>query len=405
MSSSKFVGVMGSELIGTDPYNVHAWSGISRHFFGECTAQGILQRAFGVEVNQLLRRALMLRSFSPDRTRWRRRFYLDTTYYEQLTRKIARSFTDQDRGCDVLQIGGIYRLRPLLEPRCSLYSYHDGNLAQALRSPEFARGISRRRIDRALAYERSVYESIDLIFTMSDYLRNSFVEDFGVPEGRVRTIGAGVNLERLPEVAADRTYDNKRLLFIGAAFARKGGQHLLEAFRRMRLAHPTAELYIVGPRSLSIPAGLSAGVVYLGFLSKHDPAQRTRLEQLLTTSSLFVMPSLYEPFGIAPLEAMAYGIPAVLTDAWAFPEMVRPGVNGELVKLGDAADLAEKLIELLRDPERLHRMGAAGRELVAARFTWPAVVGRLREQLAGRNAVVADHSARTATKDGRQANA
>jgi glycosyltransferase involved in cell wall biosynthesis len=400
MSSSKFVGVMGSELIGTDPYNTDSWSGSSRHFFGECIAQGILQRAFGVEVNELLRRALMLRSFSPDRARWRRQFYLDTTYYDLLARKIARSFTDQDHGCDVLQIGGIYRLRPLLEPGRALYSYHDGNLAQALRSPEFALGVSRRRINRALAYERSVYESMDLIFTMSDYLRSSFVECFGVPEGRVRTIGAGVNLERLPEVAADRTYDNKRLLFVGAAFARKGGQQLLEAFRRVRIAHPTAELYIVGPRSLSIPAGLSGGVRYLGFLSKQDPAQRSRLEQLFATASLFVMPSLYEPFGIAPLEAMAYGIPAVLTDAWAFPEMVRPGVNGELVKLGDAADLAEKLIELLGDPERLLRMGAAGRELVAARYTWPAVVSRLREELAGGSSAAADRSAPAAAMNG-----
>jgi len=71
----------------------------------------------------------------------------------------------------------------------------------------------------------------------------------------------------------------------------------------------------------------------------------------------------------------------VLTDAWAFPEMVTPGLNGELVKAGDIADLADKLITLLHDPDRLRVMGAAGRALVADKFTWPAVVGRLRTGL------------------------
>jgi alpha-maltose-1-phosphate synthase len=386
MNSRKLVGVMGSGLIGADPYHEASWSGSSQHFFRECSAQGILHRAFGVEVNEVLRRALMLRNFSPDRGLWRRKFYLDTAYYDLLSKKIAGSLEDSDRSCDVLQIGGIYNLRALLPSNRRLFSYHDANLAQALRSPEFPKELSRKRVARALNYERRVYDSIDVIFTMSDYLKGTFIECFGVEANRVRTIGAGINLESMPNVLANKVYNNKKLLFIGANFNRKGGPQLLQAFQSVRAAHPTAELYIVGPRNLTVPAELSAGVVYAGFLSKKDPVQMGQFAQILALSSLFVMPSLYEPFGIAPLEAMAYGIPAVLTDAWAFPEMVTPGLNGDLVKAGDVTDLADKLIALLSDPDRLAAMGAAGRELVATKFTWPAVVGRLKAELALANA-------------------
>jgi glycosyltransferase involved in cell wall biosynthesis len=372
---------MGSGLIGDDPYHEASWSGSSQHFFRECSAQGILQRAFGVEVNEVLRRTLMLRNFSADRGLWRRKFYLDITYYDLLARKITGGLRDEDRDCDVLQIGGIYNLRPLLSSDRRLFSYHDANFAQALSSPEFPREISPKRIARVMKYERDVYDGIDVIFTMSDYLRSTFIESFGVAPSRVKTIGAGINFESLPEVTAHKTYDTKKLLFIGANFQRKGGPQLLQAFQQVRTAHPSAELYIVGPRNLTLPAEVSAGVVYVGFLSKKDPAQMRRLAEILATASLFVMPSLYEPFGIAPLEAMAHGIPAVLTNAWAFPEMVTPGVNGELVKVGDAGDLAEKLIALLNDPSRLAAMGAAGRAIVESRFTWPVVVGRLKAEL------------------------
>ena len=372
------IGVMGSGLIGTDPYEENSWSGSSRFFFAECGRQRWLHRAFGVDAPAVLRYPLMLRNFSSDRELWRQRFYLDTTYYRVLSRRIVAGLRPDEGAHPVLQIGGIYNLRPGIGSSRKLYSYHDGNLAQHRLSPQFPAGVSARRVARALAYERAVCEGIDHIFTMSEYLRRSFIEDFGVPAGRVTTVGAGINLESLPAPAPDKDFDSRKLLFLGSDFERKGGIELLHAFRRVRIAHPDAELNIVGPRQLQIPSGLAAGVNYHGFLSKKDPQQRQRLERLLRACSLFVLPSRYEPFGIAPLEAMAYEVPAVLTRRWAFPEMVQPGVNGELVELGDADELAGKLIALLRDPDRLRDMGRAARVMVMERFTWPKVVQKMR---------------------------
>lgn len=377
----RVTGIIGSGMIGTDPYDARSWSGSSRYFFRECDAQGVLNRAFGVELSRLRRLPYILRNVAADRHVWRHRLYLDTGYYDALSREIAHRLEPRDLDGGLLQIGGIFHLRPLVPAATPICSYHDGNIAQARKSPYFPAGITAARIARAVDYERRVYDSLDHIFTMSHYLRQSFIDDFGVPPGKVTVIGAGVNIDGVPDVQP-RDFSAQRLLFVGIDFHRKGGPDVLAAFREVRRALPRAELHIVGPATLDIPADQRDGVTMHGFIAKNQPDGRARMEMLWRTASLFVMPSLYEPFGIAPLEAMLYGVPCVLSDAWAFPEMVTPGVNGDLVPPRNAAALAESMLRLLGDPDGLERMGQAGREMVLRDFTWPAVVRKLRASLA-----------------------
>jgi glycosyltransferase involved in cell wall biosynthesis len=190
----------------------------------------------------------------------------------------------------------------------------------------------------------------------------------------VFVVGAGVNLTECPPFNPDKDYSAPRVLFIGVDFARKGGPQLLEAFRIVRETMPHAELHIVGPAEIpEIPIG----VVFHGRLSKSDPQQKLKLESLLRDCSLFVLPSLYEPFGIAPLEANLFQLPCLVTDAWAFRETVTAGVNGDRVEKGSIDDLAAKLLELLANPEQLAVMGKNGRELVLRKYTWSAVADRM----------------------------
>ena len=377
----KLVGIIGSGLMGRDPFDRRSWSTLSYFFFSALQQRDALHRAFGVEVPRLKRLGYIARNVHPDRETWRGRFYNDTGYRDALTAEIGRQLQPDDFDQRFLQVGALYDVPSLVNGRTACYSYHDGNLAETLRSPYAPKGLGRRNVDRALRYERSVAQGMSHVFAMSDYLRHSFINDLGVLPERVATIGAGVNLDAIPEPIEDKRYDSMEVLFIGVDFPRKGGWTLLNAFQAVRDKHPRAVLHIVGPKSLTIPPGLDGGVIVHGYLSKSVPDDRRRLDDLMKRCCLFVMPSLYEPFGIAPLEAMVHQLPCLVTDGWALRELVTPGLTGDLVECGSVDDLQAKLAGLLSAPDRLRQMGAAGRRFALENYTWDRVIARLLETI------------------------
>lgn len=362
--------------VGADPRSPKTWSGVSVFLLKAMEQVNILDRAVGLEIPSLTKNFLMARNFNRNRAVWRAQFYFDPAYRRALT-KTAKRFPATSPF--LFQIGHQFSL-PDAFPQNKCISYHDGNLPELLRSGFGLRGVSRQRIDLALRYEEQTAGQMTAVFTFSEYLRQSFISDYHVPAERVINVGAGINLAEIPDIDVDKDYSAPRILFIGIEFGRKGGPQLLDAFRIIRDAIPAAELHIVGPASLD---NLPPGVIFHGRLSKADPDQKQKLESLFRTSSIFVLPSLYEPFGIAPLEAMLYQLPCVVTDDWALRESVSPGFNGALITKGAVDDLAQKIIQLLSNPDSLALMGRQGRERVLQKYTWPTVVGRMAIALNG----------------------
>jgi len=362
--------------VGSDPQSEKTWSGISRFLLSAMDRAGILDRAVGIKVPRLHNSFLLAKSFNRNRSVWRSHYYFDPAYRRALTHAAKRvSVTNPV----LLQIGHMFSL-PDAFPDKKCISYHDGNLAVRLNSGFGLAGVSPRRIDQALRYEEQMAGQMTAVFTFSEYLRHSFISDYHVPAERVFNVGGGVNRTEFPSPAPHKDYSEPRILFIGTDFARKGGIQLLQAFRMVREAMPGAELHIAGPAKLM---ELPPGVVFHGHLSKDDPYQNQELESLFRDSTLFVLPSLYEPFGIAPLEAMLYQLPCLVTDAWALRESVMPGFNGDLVPKGSIDGLATKILSLLADPSRLAKMGRQGRDLVLRQYTWSAVVDRISAAVRG----------------------
>ncbi len=131
------------------------------------------------------------------------------------------------------------------------------------------------------------------------------------------------------------------ILFVGKTFVPKGGPELLEAFARVRRAHPAARLAIVAS---SAPAALPPGATFHGLLGKEA------LARLYATASIFALPTRREAFGLSFVEAMAFGLPAIGSRIEAIPEIIADGETGLLVPPGDPAALAEAISTLLGRP-------------------------------------------------------
>jgi len=156
------------------------------------------------------------------------------------------------------------------------------------------------------------------------------------------------------------------LLFVGNLIPRKGVHELLTAFMEVVHARPEALLLLVGNgteeaalRRRVEDQGLQASVRFIGFLS------HTELPLLSAVANAFVLPSRYDPWPAAVLEAMSVGLPIVTTDAVGMvPEIVRDGENGLVVPANAPSALANALLRVLSSAPERRRMGDRSLEIV-----------------------------------------
>jgi glycosyltransferase involved in cell wall biosynthesis len=194
----------------------------------------------------------------------------------------------------------------------------------------------------------------------------------GRPE-QYRVIPNGVPLERF---ALARSPVRGRILMAGRLARPKRPDLALRALAAVRARIPEAELHVAGDgplrpeaERLAAELGLSGAVRFLGY--------REDVPELLAGSECVLLASDYEGCPLAVVEAMAAGVPVVATDAGGVAELVRPGHTGLVTPRGDFAALADGLEEVLVDPERAARLGAAGRRTAESGLSLEGMVGRL----------------------------
>jgi alpha-maltose-1-phosphate synthase len=238
-------------------------------------------------------------------------------------------------------------------------------LANTLQLAELPRR-TRRRMEAEI-------EQADRILLLTSFQRQTFIES-GVGEEKLIVIPLGVQIDAFRPVPRkeDRPF---RVLFAGQLTQRKGLSYALEGFRKAAI--PGAEFVLVGPvvgsgrpwRGLS--GVRQVGRVPFGAL----PSQFQQCD-------VFVLPSLVEGLPQTLLEAMACGLPVVVSENTAGPEVVRDGAQGYVVPIRDPDSIAERLRELFENPERRRTMGAEARRK-AEELSGDAYGVRIAEALRG----------------------
>lgn len=248
--------------------------------------------------------------------------------------------------------------------------------------------------------EKVSIEGAAAVIAVSEGMRADVLSNYpAVDPAKVHVVYNGIDAEQYsPDPATDvlERYgvdtSKPSVVFVGRITRQKGVPVLLRA-----AAHLDPEVQLVlcagapdTPELGAEVAGLveelrktRSGVIWLsGMLSKRE------VIQLLSHSTLFACPSVYEPLGIVNLEAMACGTAVVASKVGGIPEVVADGETGLLVPPDDPDALAESINALTRDRDRAKAMGTAGRERAQSQFDW----GKIAQQTAELyRSVVASH--------------
>lgn len=247
--------------------------------------------------------------------------------------------------------------------------------------------------------ERTAYENADGVIAVSQAMREDVHSLYGVPYEKIRVIHNGIDLDqyrptRNPSVLTQYGVDPERpfLLFVGRITRQKGIIHLVKAIKHL---NPGVQVVLCAgaPDTPEIGREMEDRV---NEARRESPnpivwiphiVPKEDIIVLYTHASLFVCPSVYEPFGIINLEAMACGTPVVASAVGGIKEVVVNDRTGLLVPFDPigptefeprdpdrfARDLAAAANTLLDDPERMKRMGLRARERVEHFFSWTSI--------------------------------
>ncbi len=359
-----------------------SWSGISKSLVDHLRSAGHAVVSGNVDLDGPDRWLGAAVTFAIDRRRWGTRFHLTGVPFHLRSRRAAQLIAAHRERLDIIvQVGATFQ--PLRRGTIPYYLCCDSNIRMAERGVAWgysdAVTLTRDELARVRERELRVYRQAAGIFTLSEHLRRSFIEDLGLPPARVHAMLAGPNFDaaRIPSTLPRDAEDHPpTILFVGRQFHRKGGDVLIEAFRRVRERIADARLLIAGPSSLELP---QPGVTVLGDLNKNQEAGWAALVAAYGSADVFCLPTRFEPFGIAFIEAMYFSLPCVGTDAWAVPEMIAEGETGFTVPIDDVDALADRLLRLLGDRALARRMGRAGRARAERQFTWEHVIRRMMQ--------------------------
>jgi glycogen synthase len=232
--------------------------------------------------------------------------------------------------------------------------------------------------------EKTAVEAADRVIAVSGKMREDILQHFACDPARVVVIHNGIDPDRFRHTDARDHLErlgvrSPYVLFVGRITDQKGIFHLLEASRLLP-AGVQVVLCASAPDTPEIEerlrkaVGTLPNVRWINEMVKHEV-----VTQLYSHAAVFCCPSVYEPFGLINLEAMACETPVVASAVGGILEVVEDGKTGLLVPPGKPEALAEALTRILDNPELARRMGRAGRARVEARFSWASVAERTEQ--------------------------
>jgi len=242
--------------------------------------------------------------------------------------------------------------------------YHDPYIVSDVQDP-FSAALRRTNTQQRFPYSKPLkipnwfvhlpLFTSDVVVALTNWEKTEVMK-FGVPEEKITVIPNSIDVskyERPVKLNFKKRFsiDGEMLLFLGQPSRRKGYEYLIKSVPGLKKKFPDIKIVFAGYRrggeleGVCKSLGVEKDVVFTGYLSEDDKIAAFK------ECDAFVLPTLYEGFGIVFLEAMACGTPIVTTDVAGNSEIVRDGVNGVLVKPKNVDSLVDGIVKIVDNQE------------------------------------------------------
>jgi glycogen(starch) synthase len=229
--------------------------------------------------------------------------------------------------------------------------------------------------------EKAGMEAADVVIAVSQLTKNIIVNNYGIPADKVRVVYNGIDETTtpsgaggLPRLRALKASGYALVLFLGRVTLQKGPDYFLRAAKRVLERNPKVMFILSGSGDMDRPMmelaaqlGIADHVIFTGFLKGPESAE------VYAAADLFVMPSVSEPFGITPLEAMRLGTPVLISKQSGVSEIVKHALKADF---WDVDEIANKILAIVGFPglrQTLSNHGAAEAETI----TWAQAAQKL----------------------------
>lgn len=228
---------------------------------------------------------------------------------------------------------------------------------------------------RASEYCRDLYSKSSGIFSMSKWMTESLINTTGINSNKILTVNAAPNWhDFVPDkMSTFKTLESSKYIdisFVGVNFIEKGADQLVSALNILNSeSSKIYRLHIAGINNLPISID-NDRIFNYGFVDK------LKISNILKNSHLFVLPSRFDCFGIAFLEAMSYALPCIGRNICAMPEIIDEGVTGELVKSNSPLELAI-LIDKITSDKSVYENYSKNSYIKSCQYDWNNIVPKI----------------------------
>jgi glycosyltransferase involved in cell wall biosynthesis len=262
-------------------------------------------------------------------------------------------------------------------------TYPSGMLAKQLSKKPLIVHIHATEFDRAGGpgdervhkIEHAGMTYADKVIAVSKYTAQMIMSRYRIDTGKIRIIHNAFSIPEDAVMSKQRIFKGPTILFLGRITLQKGPDYYLEIAEKVLKVHPEARFIIAGTGDMSrqvlrksAAMRLKNRFLFTGFLN------RKQVELILKAADIYVLPSVSEPFGISPLEAMAFGITSIISKQSGVAEVVSHAFK---IDYWDVDLWAETINHLIENPDKCRKMGIDGMHEVN-RIGWDEAADKIR---------------------------